>query len=153
MRNKINRRNFLHALAVLSASTLGRKALAAPTPDKHSSWNGKIKGLGESGNVYEELGLTTVINGQGTMTYLGGSLMRPEAEAVMKLASMHFVNVNDLEAAVGKRIAEMLKLPQGYSALVTSGAASAIQNGYSGILTGSNETLYQADSRPDGTQV
>ena len=72
MRNKINRRNFLHALAVLSASTLGRKALAAPTPDKHSSWNGKIKGLGESGNVYEELGLTTVINGQGTMTYLGG---------------------------------------------------------------------------------
>ena len=44
----------------------------------------------------------------------------------------------DLEAAVGRRIAEMLKLPQGYSAIVTSGAASAIQNGYSGILTGSN---------------
>ncbi len=140
MRNKINRRAFLHAIAVLSASTIGRKAMAAAAPDRHASWSGKIKGLGESGNVYEELGLTTVINGQGTMTYLGGSLMRPEAEAVMKLASLHFVNINDLEAAAGKRIAEMLKLPQGYSALVTSGAASAIQNGYSGILTGSNET-------------
>jgi len=140
MRNKINRRAFLHALAALSASTLGRKAMAASAPVKRASWSGKIKGLGASGNVYEELGLTTVINGQGTMTYLGGSLMRPEAEAVMKLASLHFVNINDLEAAAGKRIAEMLKLPQGYSALVTSGAASAIQNGYSGILTGSNET-------------
>ena len=140
MRNKINRRTFLNVLAVLSASTVGRKAFAVSTFDRSPSWSGKIKGLGESGNVYEELGLTTVINGQGTMTYLGGSLMRPDAEAVMKLASLHFVNINDLEAAVGKRIAEMLKLPQGYSALVTSGAASAIQNGYSGILTGSNET-------------
>ncbi|MES2220912.1 MAG: aminotransferase class V-fold PLP-dependent enzyme [Acidobacteriota bacterium] len=140
MRHKINRRAFLHAIAVLSASTIGRKAMAAAGPDKRASWSGKITGLGESGNVYEELGLTTVINGQGTMTYLGGSLMRPEAEAVMKLASLHFVNINDLEATAGKRIAEMLKLPQGYSALITSGAASAIQNGYSGILTGSNET-------------
>jgi L-seryl-tRNA(Ser) seleniumtransferase len=140
MRHKINRRAFLNALVVLSASTIGRKALAVSTLDRSPSRSGKIKGLGESGNVYEELGLTTVINGQGTMTYLGGSLMRPEAEAVMKLASLHFVNINNLEAAVGKRIAEMLKLPQAYSALVTSGAASAIQNGYSGILTGSNET-------------
>jgi uncharacterized pyridoxal phosphate-dependent enzyme len=140
MRSKMNRRAFLNAIAVLSASTIGRKALAEPTVGKRHSWSGKVKGLGESGNVYDELGITTVINGQGTMTYLGGSLMRPEAEAVMQLASLHFVNINDLEAVVGKRIAEMLKLPQGYSALVTSGAASAIQNGYSGILTGSNET-------------
>jgi uncharacterized pyridoxal phosphate-dependent enzyme len=140
MLSKMNRRVFLNAIAVLSASMVGRKAMAVPSVDRRHSWNGKIKGLGESGNVYEELGITTVINGQGTMTYLGGSLMRPEAEAVMQLASLHFVNINDLEAVVGKRIAEMLKLPQGYSALVTSGAASAIQNGYSGILTGSNKT-------------
>jgi uncharacterized pyridoxal phosphate-dependent enzyme len=140
MLSKMNRRVFLNALAALSASMVGRKALAEPTLEKHASWNGKIKGLGASGNVYEELGMTTVINGQGTMTYLGGSLMRPEAEAVMRLAALHFVNISDLEAVVGKRIAEMLKLPQGYRGLVTSGAASAIQNGYSGILTGSNET-------------
>lgn len=105
--------------------------------------------MGESGNVYEELGLTTVINGQGTMTYLGRSLMRLEAEAVMKLASLHFVNINNLEEAVGKRIAEMLQLPQGYSALVTSGAASAIQNGYSGILTGSNEAMQRQIRLPN----
>jgi L-seryl-tRNA(Ser) seleniumtransferase len=49
----------------------------------------------------------------------------------------------DLEAAVGKRISAMLKLPQGYGTIVTSGAASAIQNGYAGILTGNNPTYIQ----------
>jgi L-seryl-tRNA(Ser) seleniumtransferase len=75
------------------------------------------------------------------MTTLGGSLIRPEVEAVMALAARHFVSIPDLEAAAGKRIAEMLKLPQGYSALVTSGAAGAIQSGLAGILTGDNESF------------
>jgi len=48
----------------------------------------------------------------GHMTVLGGSLMRPEVEAVMALAGRHFVSVPELEVAAGKRIAEMLKLPE-----------------------------------------
>jgi L-seryl-tRNA(Ser) seleniumtransferase len=75
------------------------------------------------------------------MTMLGGSLIRPEVEAVMALASRHFVSIPELEIAAGKRIAQMLKLPEGYSALVTSGAAAAIQSGLAGILTGDNESL------------
>jgi seryl-tRNA(Sec) selenium transferase len=51
------------------------------------------------------------------------------------------VSVPDLEIVAGKRIAEMLKLPDGYSAIVTSGAAAAIQSGLAGILTGSNEAM------------
>src|ERR1700757_4867971 len=35
----------------------------------------------------------------------------------------------------------MLKLPDDYTALVTSGAAAAIQSGLAGILTGGNEAL------------
>jgi len=91
--------------------------------------------------VYEELGVTTVINGQGTMTMLGGSLMRPEVEAVMAQAGQHFVSIPELEVAAGNRIAEMLKLPSGYSALVTSGAAAAMQSGLAGILTRDNPQL------------
>lgn len=59
----------------------------------------------------------------------------------MAQAARHFVSIPELEAAAGKRIAQMLKLPQGYSALVTSGAAGAIQSGLAGILTGDNESL------------
>jgi seryl-tRNA(Sec) selenium transferase len=51
------------------------------------------------------------------------------------------VSIPDLEVAAGNRIAQMLKLPADYAALVTSGAAAAIQSGLAGILTGDNEAL------------
>src|SRR5271166_864979 len=132
---KWTRRSFMGSLGALTAAMSNpRKLLSSsfPIPDS------KITGFGSTGNVYDELGVTTVINGQGTMTYLGGSLMRPEVEAVMALAGKHFVSITDLEVAAGKRIAEMLKLPAGYSAIVTCGAAAAMQSGLAGILTGDN---------------
>jgi uncharacterized pyridoxal phosphate-dependent enzyme len=138
--SKWNRRSFLGSLG------LGAGSLVAP--GKLLAWRAgskstppKISGFGQSGNPYEELGLKTVINCEGTMTVLGGSILRPELEAVMAQAGRHFVRIADLEVAAGKRIAEMLKLPEGYGAIVTSGAAAAIQSGLAGILTGDNETL------------
>ena len=98
----------------------------------------KLTGLGSTGDVYQELGVTTVINAQGTMTLLGGSLPRPEVEAVMALAAQHFVAVVELERAAGKRICELLKLPPEYDAIVTCGAAAGMQSGLAGILTGNN---------------
>lgn len=134
-----NRRTFLGGLGALIGSAFASVRMFA--------WPGqaaaKVSGFGESGNVYEELGVTTVINGQGTMTTLGGSLIRPEVEAVMAQAAKHFVSIPQLEAAAGKKIAEMLKLPEGYTALVTSGAAGAMQSGLAGILTGNNEQFIQ----------
>ncbi len=128
-----NRRSFLGSLGVIAGSLV--------TPRKLFAWKGssKISGFGQSGNPYEELGVKTVINCEGTMTVLGGSILRPELEAVMAQAGRHFVRIAELEAAAGNRIAEMLKLPDGYTALVTSGAAAAIESGLAGILTGDNE--------------
>jgi uncharacterized pyridoxal phosphate-dependent enzyme len=128
-----NRRSFLGSLGVMAGSLMTPRKLFA---GKGSS---KISGFGQSGNPYEELGVKTVINCEGTMTVLGGSILRPELEAVMGQAGRHFVRIVELEAAAGKRIAEMLKLPEGYTALVTSGAAAAMESGLAGILTGDNE--------------
>ncbi len=134
-----SRRGFLGtATAVVASFFAGSRveASVSKTPGTPG-----VTGFGQSGNPYDELGVTTVINCQGTMTMLGGSMLRPELEAVMAMAGQHFVNIPELEVAAGKRISEMLKLPDGYTALVTSGAAAAIQSGLAGILTGDNEAL------------
>jgi len=132
-----NRRGFLGSVAMAVSSLLmPRRASGRTSPGDTG-----LSGFGQSGSPYEELGVTTVINAEGTMTMLGGSLIRPEVEVVMAQASRHFVRIPELEEAAGRRIAEMLKLPDGYSALVTSGAAAAMQSGLAGILTGDNESL------------
>jgi uncharacterized pyridoxal phosphate-dependent enzyme len=134
-----NRRRFLGGLAFVAGSmasigkAFGWNRAAAASPG--------ISGFGASGNVYQELGVPTLINCEGTMTMLGGSLPHPELEAVMFQAGRHFVSIPELEVAAGKRIAQMLKLPEGYTTLVTSGAAAAIQSGLAGILTGDNEAF------------
>jgi L-seryl-tRNA(Ser) seleniumtransferase len=132
-----NRRSFLSVLSagvagfLLPNRMLGKATAAAPPL-------GGLTGFGSTGDVYVELGVTPVINAQGTMTVLGGSLMRVEVEAVMSMAGRHFVPILELEAAAGKRIARMLNLPSGYGAIVTSGAAAAMQSGLAGILTRDN---------------
>lgn len=131
---------FLGSAGVLAGMLLNaRKIFGLPaTATPSSRVPEKLTGLGATGNVYAELGVTTVINGQGTMTYLGGSLPRPEVEAVMALAGQHFVPIAELEVAAGKRICELLQLPADYDALVTCGAAAGMQSGLAGILTGNN---------------
>ncbi len=145
LNSKWNRRSFLGSVGVVAGSiltprklfSLNRGATGASPKLKTAT----VTGFGQSGNPYEELAVTTVINCEGTMTLLGGSLPHPELEAVMTMAGRHFVPIAELEVAAGNRIAQMLKLPEGYSAIVTSGAAAAIQSGLAGILTGDNEAF------------
>ncbi len=139
MNSRWNRRGFLGTAMATATSLFAPRRLFA----KVGSANAvpAVTGFGQSGNPYDELGVTTVINCQGTMTMLGGSIIRPELEAVMAMAGRHFISIPELEVAAGKRISEMLKLPDGYTALVTSGAAAAIEAGLAGVLTGDNETF------------
>jgi uncharacterized pyridoxal phosphate-dependent enzyme len=149
LNSKWNRRSFLGSAGAIAGSMFSGSIFSSSvlTPRKLFAKNravsasAPVSGFGQTGNPFEELGVTTVINCEGTMTMLGGSLPHPELEAVMTMAGRHFVSIPELEVAAGKRIAEMLKLPDGYTALVTSGAAAAIQSGLAGILTGGNEAL------------
>ncbi len=140
--NNATRRSFLTSLGAGFAAMVSPFRLIGKTA-RPAAPAVSLTGFGSTGNVYEELGVTPVINGEGTMTVLGGSLMRPEVEAVMTLAGQHFVPVLELETAAGKRITELLKLPEGYDAIVTCGAAAAMQSGLAGVLTGDNEKFVE----------
>jgi len=75
-RNRLNRRTFLGSAGVLAGIMLNaRRVLGLPMVAASSSGMlEKLTGFGSTGNVYEELGVTTVINGQGTMNSYGSRL-------------------------------------------------------------------------------
>ena len=86
-------------------------------------------------DFFRELGVRTFINAAGTYTLLSASLMLPEVVAAMSYAAKHFVDIDELQAAAGERIAELLGCE---AAMVTSGAAAALTIGTAACLTGEN---------------
>jgi uncharacterized pyridoxal phosphate-dependent enzyme len=110
--NKTRRRTFLGAMAGVSGlPMLGAGAEAAEA------------GTAGARDVIQELGVRSFINAAGTFTALTGSLMRPEVVAAMQVASRKYVTLDELQTAVGTRIAELLHCE---SAMVTAGCASAL---------------------------
>ena len=61
--------------------------------------------------IYQELGMKKVVNAWGTVTKLGGSLMEPEVLEAMRQAAGSFVNMEELHAAAGERIAQLVVIP------------------------------------------
>lgn len=86
-------------------------------------------------NIYTRIGVKPIINGRGTWTYLSASLELPEVKAAQEAASKHFVNIFDLQMAVGKRLAELTGAESG---MITSGAAGAIASGTAACIAGSD---------------
>jgi uncharacterized pyridoxal phosphate-dependent enzyme len=86
-------------------------------------------------NVYSRLGVKTVINCRGTWTYLSGSLQFPEVRAAQTEAAQHFVNMVDLQRAVGRRLAELTGAESG---MITSGAAGAMAASTAACMAGSD---------------
>src|SRR5213078_4475133 len=86
-------------------------------------------------NVYTRLGVNTVINCRGTWTYLSGSLEFPEVRQAQVEAAQHFVNVLDLQRAVGRRLSELTGAESG---IVTSGAAGAMSAATAACIAGND---------------
>src|SRR6202158_1661056 len=87
-------------------------------------------------NVYTRLGVKTVINCRGTWTYLSGSLEFPEVRQAQVEAAQHFVNMLELQRAVGRRLAELTGAESG---IVTSGAAGAMAAATAGCMAGTDD--------------
>jgi seryl-tRNA(Sec) selenium transferase len=90
---------------------------------------------GLSANVYERIGVRPLINGRGTWTYLSGSLILPEVRAAMEAASRQFVDLFELQAGVGKRLAELSGAESG---MITSGSAGAMAAATAGCMAGTD---------------
>src|SRR5919108_195798 len=58
-------------------------------------------------NVYSRLGVKTIINCRGTWTFLSGSLEFPEVRQAQMEAAQHFVNMLELQRAVGRRLSDL----------------------------------------------
>jgi L-seryl-tRNA(Ser) seleniumtransferase len=87
-------------------------------------------------NVYSRLGVKTVINCRGTWTYLSGSLEFPEVRQAQAEAAQHFVNMLDLQRAVGRRLSELTGAESG---IITSGAAGAMAAATAGCMAGTDD--------------
>lgn len=84
-------------------------------------------------SIYDQLGVRTLINAKGTYTHLSGSVMPPEVVEAMVEAAQHYVDINELQEAVGQRLATLLGAE---AALVTAGAAAALVVGMAAIVAG-----------------
>jgi L-seryl-tRNA(Ser) seleniumtransferase len=84
-------------------------------------------------DLFDELGVTRVINAGVTMTFLSGSLMMPEVMEAINSTSHDFANMYELQDKVGAKMAEMLQVE---AAMVTSGAACALLLGTAACITG-----------------
>src|SRR5215468_1417038 len=87
-------------------------------------------------NIYKRLGVKTVINCRGTWTYLSGSLEFPEVRQAQLEAAEHFVNMLELQRAVGRRLAELTGAESG---IVTSGSAGAMAAATAGCMAGTDD--------------
>ncbi len=74
-------------------------------------------------SIYRRLGIRTVINGNATLTRLGGSIMPPVVVDAMAEASKHFVDIIELQQRVGE---ELARLTHNEAAYVSCGAAAAL---------------------------
>jgi hypothetical protein len=137
-KSKSSRRSFLSALAATSGGLLAPSGISfgksRPSVAGHPVVRVK-SGLGSTGDVWGELGVTPLVNINGTLTVIGGSVIPAEAMELYRQGNEHCTSINDLEVAAGKWMAKLCKWPAGYTGLVTSGAAAGIMVAYAGMMT------------------
>lgn len=84
-------------------------------------------------NVFEQLGVRTIINAAGPVTRLSGAVMDDEVVDAMREAGQYSVDIAELQAAAGQMIADVTGAEAGY---VTSGAAAGLMLATAACVTG-----------------
>ncbi len=113
-----------------------------------SSQSAKASPFGKKRDLFKELGVRTFINAAGTLTFMTGSLMHDYVLDTINGASKDFCLLDELQDKVGAKIAALV---HSESAVVTSGAFSAMTLGLAGILTGMDQKKVEQLPHLEGT--
>src|SRR5438270_366642 len=97
-------------------------------------------------SVYEQLGVTPVINARGNNTVLGGSTPSTRVKRAMQDAERYYVDMQQLLDRSGETIAGLLGCEAAY---VTPGAAAALALGAAVCMAGND--LAKIERLPDTT--
>ncbi len=98
----------------------------------HTDIDSSVSSPENGSSPYKSLGVRPFINCCGARTIHGGGLMAPNVLRAMGAASKESVNIDELMAAVGQRIAGLTGAD---SAIVTCGAAASLCLGTAACLT------------------
>jgi L-seryl-tRNA(Ser) seleniumtransferase len=96
---------------------------------------------------YQQLGIKQIINAAATLTRLGGSRMPPPVVEAMAAGAQAFVDLPELQARVGARIAE---LTQNEACYVASGAAAGIALATAACIAGEEPAAIAAFPQLNG---
>jgi L-seryl-tRNA(Ser) seleniumtransferase len=90
-------------------------------------------------NVYKAIGVRPLINCRGTLTVIGGSMELPEVRAAKSAANQQHAQLDEVMAAVGKRLAELTGAEWG---MVSAGCAAAMSHATAACVAGGNPDLH-----------
>jgi uncharacterized pyridoxal phosphate-dependent enzyme len=86
-------------------------------------------------DIYDKLGIKKLINAEGTLTRLGGSVMDAVVMEEMIEASKYFVDLNELLEKSGEYVANLIGVDASY---ITSGAAAGLTLASAACITGTD---------------
>jgi L-seryl-tRNA(Ser) seleniumtransferase len=122
---------------LLALPSLSPRAWAGPAWEQAE--RGAVGALEPGAEVYQSIGVRPLINARGTFTILSGSLMLPEVRAAIDAASRHYVHLDELNDAIGARLAQLTGAGWG---MVTSGCAAALTHATAACVAGGNPDLH-----------
>jgi uncharacterized pyridoxal phosphate-dependent enzyme len=99
--------------------------------------------------IYQQIGVRTIINGRGATTSVGGTLMAPDVLTAMAEAATAYVVLDELNDAVGRKIAEITGAEAGY---VTSGSAAGMALAAAACIAGADSARIRRLPDSEGWQ-
>ncbi len=137
--NRLTRRHVLTATGFAAAAQH-----VAITPPAQAAEGGALQ-IGP--NIFQSIGVRPLINCKGTFTIVSGSQSLPEVKQAMMEASKHYIHLDELMAAVGKRLSTLTGAEWG---MVSNGCAAALAHATAACIAGADPEKLQRIPKLDG---